>query len=123
MTMQRETMHDREASRTESWKRQRYVRPDVDIFSTDSEVLLLADVPGVPQEDLDLRIEGNELVIEGKAAGREESESRLPWGYYRRFRLSSAVERDRIQAKLEGGVLRITLGKVGAGRAKKVEIE
>lgn len=103
--------------------RRRYAKPAVDIYSSASQVVLLADVPGVTKESLDVRLEGDELVLEGAAAGRAEAESRLPWGYYRRFRLSSAIEREAVHARLENGVVRIELGKVGAGGARRVEVE
>jgi HSP20 family protein len=85
--------------------------------------VVLADVPGVRREDLDVRIAGDELLIDASVAGREEAESRLPWGYERRFRISSTIDRERIRAKLEDGVLRVELGKVGAGEARHVDVD
>lgn len=101
----------------------RYVRPAVDIHSTDSEVVLLADVPGVRKSELVVEVEGDYLAIEGRVAGRRERESALPWGYHRRFRLSPGIDRDRIKARLEDGVLRVRLSKVGRADSKRVEIE
>jgi len=104
-------------------RRRRYARPPVDIFSTDSEMVVLADMPGVAKADLDVTLEGDELVIEAPAAGRADEESGLPWGYYRRFKLRTPFERDRILARLEAGVLEIRLPKSQSQRAKKVTIE
>lgn len=104
-------------------RRRRYVRPAVDIYSTGSEMVVLADMPGVKKGDLEIIVDGDELVIEGSVAGREREESALPWGYHRRFKLRTAFDRDGIRAELEGGILRITLPKVAGGRARKVEIE
>ena len=104
-------------------RRRRYARPAADIFSTDSEMVVLADMPGVARDDLDVTLDGDELVIEAPAAGRAEEESGLPWGYYRRFKLRTPFERDRIRARIEGGVLEITLPKERSQRAQKVTIE
>lgn len=103
--------------------RHRYVRPDVDIYSTAEAVVLMVDMPGVTKEDLEVGIEGNELVIDGRVTERIEGESRLPWGYYRRFRLSSAIDREGVHAKLNDGVLRIELAKAGTGPVRKVDVE
>ncbi len=103
-------------------RRIRYVRPPVDIYSTDSEMVVLADLPGVRKSDLEVTVERDELIIEAEAAGRRDDESALPWGYYRRFKLKTAFDRDRIAAKLEGGILRIALPKAPSEQARKVEV-
>lgn len=110
-------------SREQRTRSLRYVRPAVDIHTTDSEVIVVADLPGVRKNELVVTVEGSHLVIDGRVAGRRERESALPWGYSRRFRLSPNVDRDRISAGLENGVLSIRLGKVSAEGPRRVEIE
>lgn len=104
-------------------RRRRYTRPPVDIYSTDTEMVVLADMPGVEKGDLQVRLEQEELVIEGPAAGRREEESGLAWGYVRRFKLRTPFDHDRIKAHLENGVLEVTLPKLETDLAKKIEIE
>jgi HSP20 family protein len=104
-------------------RRRRYVRPPVDIYSTASEMVVLADMPGVQKTDLDVTVERDELVIEARATGRADQESSLPWGYYRRFRLKTAFDRDRISAALENGIVRITLPKAASEQARKVSVD
>ncbi|UCC82369.1 MAG: Hsp20/alpha crystallin family protein [Gemmatimonadota bacterium] len=104
-------------------RRRRYVRPPVDIYSTASEMVVVADMPGVQKGDLDITVERDELVIEAKAARRAAEESTLPWGYYRRFRLKTAFDRERISAGLEDGIVRITLPKAASEQARKVEVD
>jgi HSP20 family protein len=104
-------------------RRRRYVRPLVDIYSTGSEMVVLADLPGVQKDAVDVTVERDELVIEAKAAGRAEQESTLPWGYYRRFRLKTAFDRERIAAALENGILRISLPKAASEQARKVSVD
>jgi HSP20 family protein len=95
----------------------------VDITATDSEVVVIADLPGVQKADLGITIDRDELVIEAPVAGRADRESSLPWGFYRRFRLRTLVDRDRIGAHLEGGVARVVLPKSAAEKAKKVAVD
>jgi HSP20 family molecular chaperone IbpA len=104
-------------------RRRNYTRPAVDIYSTDSEMVVLADMPGVQKDDLELTLEKEELVIEGRAAGREEAESALPWGYHRRFRLRTNFDRDRIRAGIRGGVLRVVLPKAAGERPQSVPVD
>jgi HSP20 family protein len=113
------TTEEREA-RT---RRRRYVRPPVDIYSTATEMVVVADMPGVRKGEVDVTLDRDELVIEARAAGRAEEESTLPWGYYRRFRLKTAFERDRISAGMEGGILRVTLPKAASEQTRKVKVD
>lgn len=104
-------------------RRSRYVRPDVDVYSTETEMVVLADMPGVQKQDVEVSIQRDELVIEAPAAGRKEEESSLPWGYYRRFKLRTDFDRERIHGHLEEGILRITLPKAISERSRKVSVD
>jgi HSP20 family molecular chaperone IbpA len=105
------------------FRRRNFVRPAVDIYSTDKEMVVLADMPGVHKTDIDITIDHDDLVIEVPVAGRADAESSLPWGYYRRFRLRTNFERDHINANLEGGILTITLPKAASEQTKKVSVD
>lgn len=111
-----------DADRETKARKRRFVRPPVDVYSTSAETVVVADMPGVRKADLEISVEGDDLVIEAPVAGRMERESALPWGYHRRFRLRSAFDRDRIGARYEDGILVITLPKVAA-EVKRVEID
>jgi len=104
-------------------KRKNYARPAVDIYATDSEMVVLADMPGVQKGDLEITLEKDELIIQGKVAGRAAAESTLPWGYHRRFRLRTDFDRNRIKAGLRGGVLRVVLPKAASEQAQKVAVD
>jgi HSP20 family protein len=95
----------------------------VDIYSTESEMIVLADMPGVRKGDLEITLERDELTIEGKIAGRGEAESALPRGYHRRFRLRTAFDRERIRASLEEGILRVTLPKAATEQPRKIAVD
>ena len=109
--------------REASFRRRNFVRPAVDIYSTETDMVVLADLPGVSKSDIDITIDRDDLVIEVPVAGRADSESSLPWGYYRRFRLRTNFERDLINANLEGGILTVTLPKAASEQTKKVSVE
>ncbi|NIR44062.1 MAG: Hsp20/alpha crystallin family protein [Gemmatimonadetes bacterium] len=109
--------------RAEHFRRRNFVRPNVDIYSTESDMVVVGDLPGVHKSDLDITIERDDLVIEAPVAGRAEAESALPWGYYRRFRLRTNFDRDRISAHMEGGVLTVTLPKAASEKTRKVSVE
>ncbi len=104
-------------------RRRHYARPAVDIYSTESEMVVLADMPGVRKGDLEITLERDELTIEGKIAGRREAESTLPWGYHRRFKLRTAFDREHIRAGLEEGILRVTLPKAATEQARKIAVD
>jgi HSP20 family protein len=127
--MTRDELHDVDPDptpgeeRESRMRRRNYVRPEVDIYSTDSEMVVTADVPGVGKKDLNVTLDRDELVIEAVAAGRADDESSLPWGYYRRFRLRTSFDRDAITAHVEGGILEITLPKAASEQPKSVTVD
>jgi HSP20 family molecular chaperone IbpA len=104
------------------YRRRNFVRPPVDIYSTDTEMVILADMPGLEKSRLDVTLERDELVIEGKISEREREESSLPWGYHRRFRLRTDFDRNAIHAKLKAGILHLTLPKAASAKPQKVVI-
>jgi HSP20 family molecular chaperone IbpA len=104
-------------------RRRRYARPPVDIYSSEEEMVVLADVPGVRKGDVNVALDGDELVIEAPVSGRQQEESALPWGYYRRFKLRTAFDREGIRAHLEGGILQVTLPKAVTERSQTIPVD
>ena len=106
----------------------RVFEPEVDIFETEEAITVLADMPGVEADGLDIDLRDNLLTITGNVkttAGENErvlSREYEPGSFYRQFRLSNAVDQNRIDAALNDGVLRLTLPKAEAHRPRKVEI-
>jgi len=102
--------------------------PRVDIFETDAAINVFADMPGVEPAGLDIDLRDNLLTITGTVKKPEiTGEHRLLQEYetgsfYRQFRLSNAVDQNRIDAVLKHGVLRLTLPKAEAHRPRKVDI-
>ncbi len=104
----------------------RSARPAADIYETADAVEMMIDLPGVSQEDLSLRLDGSELLLEGKVRqrpGEPSGESRLPDSYRRLFALSDAIDRGGISARLRDGVLHLHLEKSEQVKARSIPIE
>jgi HSP20 family molecular chaperone IbpA len=102
--------------------------PDVDIFETETAITLLADLPGVRPEDLNIDLRDNTLTISGEifpVEGGEEEDILIEYEtgkYYRQFTLSEVIAQDKIDAKLTDGVLRLTLPKVEKAMPRKITV-
>ena len=104
-----------------------YFTPAVDICETDKELMILADMPGIKSDGLDIELKEGILSIEGKApASIQPGEVLLSeyrkGGYFRRFRMTDAVDASKISASLSNGVLKVTLPKHEKAVPKKIPI-
>ena len=115
--------------REESTRPGVYFLPPVDIFETRDELILLADMPGVPPDGLDVNLEGDELTVSATVRP-EDYEGLKPLhveygvgGYYRRFKLGEAVDRERIQAQLKNGSLLLRLPKSARARVRRITVQ
>jgi HSP20 family protein len=103
--------------------------PEVDIFETEHEITLLADMPGVGANDVNIDLKDGILTLAGDVKpweGAEESGVLVEFEigkYYRRFTLSDAIDQDNIGAKLEDGVLRLTLPKARKAIPRQIAVE
>ena len=107
---------------------QRAVLPSVDVFEDASGITLLADMPGVPKEQLELKIEGDALLIEGGVQpltpeGLEAvyAEVRVP-RYRRSFTLSRELDTARIEANLKDGVLTLRIPKQAHAQPRRIAV-
>jgi HSP20 family molecular chaperone IbpA len=103
--------------------------PRVDVLEDESGITLLADLPGVPREQLELKVEGETLLIEGTVAafapeGLEAvyAEVRLP-RYRRAFTLSRELDSSAIQAQLRDGVLNLRIPKQAHAQPRRIEVQ
>jgi len=102
--------------------------PDVDIFETDKSITLLADMPGVKTKDLCIDLRDNILTLSGDVApfeGPDENDVSIEYEigkYHRQFTLSEVIDQGNIDARLQDGVLRLTLPKVEKAAPKKIEV-
>lgn len=102
--------------------------PDVDIFETDSEISLLADMPGVAADSVNVDLRNGVLTLTGNAKpweGPDESDVLVEFEigkYYRQFHLSDTIDQSNIDAKLEDGVLRLTLPKAEKAIPRQIAV-
>ena len=102
--------------------------PRVDIMETEEELLLLADLPGVKSEDMDVRFDNGELIIDGRCAPRHEGANYLLAEYgvgdfYRAFSISERIDWQKISAELKNGVLTVHLPKAETAKPKKITVK
>ena len=102
--------------------------PNVDIFESEKEIVLLADVPGVKAEDMGIDLKDNVLTLTGevKGGGTTYGEDVLTeyqvGSYYRQFTLTEIIDQARINAALKDGVLRLSLPKVERALPRKIMV-
>jgi HSP20 family protein len=103
--------------------------PNVDIFETDTELVLLADMPGVKAGDLSIDLRDDTLTLAGDVQPDQkpgESEISIEYEvgkYYRQFSLSEIIDQAKIDAQLKDGVLRLTLPKVEKATPRKIAVQ
>jgi len=103
--------------------------PAVDIFETEKEITLLADMPGVKAENLSIDLRDNTLTLSADIApvddtGEEDILKEYETGrYYRQFTLGELINQANIDAKLNDGVLRLSLPKVEKATPKKISVK
>ncbi len=104
----------------------RVLTPAVDIFESDDTLTLVADMPGVEKENLDINLEQGVLTISAEMdieqRGQQLFREFTPAGYYRQFRLSEHIDAEKTQAELKHGVLTLQLPKAESAKPKKIAI-
>lgn len=104
-------------------------RPRVDIYETEKGLVLLADVPGVKSEDIQIGLDRRELTLRAPVAdvvpeGLSPLHREYAIGdYERRFQLSGDFDTDAIEARYTDGVLRLTIPTAPQAQARRIEIK
>ena len=105
---------------------ERYVAPPVDIYETRDGLVVLADLPGVAQEALEVRVENNMLTMRGHARhgvpGEVTYQEYELVNFFRQFELSDKVDQGRITADLKCGVLALNLPKAEEAKPRQIEV-
>jgi len=103
--------------------------PAVDIFETEKEITLLADMPGVQAGDLNIDLRENVLTLDSDVKSPEGADEvdvireYRTGKYYRQFTLSQVIDQAKIDAELKDGVLRLRLPKVEAATPRKIAVK
>lgn len=103
--------------------------PAVDIYETENEVVLTAEIPGIEEKDIEIKVEDNTLTLKGERKfekeTKEENYHRIERAYgsfFRSFTLPTYVDQDKIEAEHENGILKIRMPKRAELKPKKVKI-
>lgn len=104
--------------------------PAVDIFESENDITLLADMPGVRAENLVIDLRERVLTLEGRVDAPARADEQEVVSEYvdtgtflRQFTLSDTIDQARIDAVLADGVLRLTLPKVEAARPRQIKVK
>ena len=102
--------------------------PAVDIFEDAGGITLLADMPGVSKDRLDVKLDGDTLSVEGRVELHGLTEMRALWAevnvprFRRTFTLSRELDVSRIEANLKDGVLTLRVPKQAHAQARRIEV-
>ncbi|MDR2892344.1 MAG: Hsp20/alpha crystallin family protein [Deltaproteobacteria bacterium] len=99
--------------------------PQVNVFENDDGYIVDFCVPGIPIDDIELVLTARNLIIKGERKspeGRYFRQERLAGSFQRALSLNVPVDLDRVNAKNENGILRVTLPKAELVRPRKINI-
>ena len=102
--------------------------PRFDILEMNDELILYGDLPGVTRDDLEIRFEQGELIIDAHVAPRH-GDREFVYGEYgignfhRSFAISETIDVEKISAELHNGVLTLHLPKVAMARSRKILVK
>lgn len=109
--------------------REDYRIPPVDIYETPDSLVLMADMPGVGEQGIEVSVEEDTLSIVGRVNTPQPASAAAlhtefePAPFRRAFTLSRDLKRDAIEGKIQNGVLRITLAKAEEAKVRKIPIK
>lgn len=113
----------------EPTKPERYFVPAVDIYETDEAVTVLADMPGVAKDGVEIALENDTLTIRGIKASNGGADERLllkefeSGHYHRRFTITEIIDQAKIEATMADGVLTLKLPKVEPAKPRKITVQ
>jgi len=118
-----------EVTRAERTRDRRAYLPNVDIVETADELLVLADMPGVKAEEIDIQYEQGELTIHGKVEPRQDERATSylmrEYGvgdFYRTFKVGEGIDADKIHAAVKDGVMELHLPKSERLKPRKIAV-
>src|SRR5262245_27208662 len=117
------TWRNDESSATTTWS------PAVDIFETEGEIVVKAELPGMERKDITLNLERNVLTLKGERRFEKETKDenyhrieRSYGGFSRTFSIPATVAEEKIHAEYKEGVLKIVLPKKEQAKPKQIRI-
>jgi len=107
---------------------EQYVTPEVNILESADGYVLEADMPGVSKDGLEITLEGNEIMITGRRSVEPESgvaifRERQPADFRRVFELDPAIDTGKVSARMDQGVLTLTLPKSERVKPRRITVD
>ncbi len=105
------------------------LRPPVDVYEDATGITLYADLPGVPRDKLELRVDGDQLTLEADVVlpvpqGMQASYAEVQLSRYRRaFTLSKELDAEKVSAELANGVLKLRIPKAEHAQPRKIQVQ
>jgi len=121
--MSNQQMMNKEQQNMENQQQSKPVRrysPMVDIYETDQQLTLQAELPGVSEQDLRIEVERGVLTLEAEQAASEANVHKV---WYRQFKLSDRIDADAGEAGLKDGILTLNLPKREEAQPKKITVK
>ena len=106
---------------TDFFGRSRAMEFPVDLYGDDDSYYLVAELPGFSKKDIDIKLENTVLTIEAKHESKDESERLNQWS--RAMSVPSDIDAEKVGAKLENGILYVTLPKAEEKKSKVIRIK
>lgn len=106
---------------------EQFIRPPVDIYETPEGLVLVADLPGVQRENLDVQVKDSVLSITARTGAAMPGT--MVWreyalaSFFREFQIGAEIDQDDIAAELRNGVLTLTLRKAPRALPRKIEVQ
>jgi HSP20 family protein len=122
-------VQDKDRAQVERTRSTNVYTPDVDILEKDDSIIVLADIPGVSESGVDITLEKDVLSIYAKVEPEVPEKHQLlraEYGigdYQRSFTISNEIDREKIDATVKNGVLRIVLPKAKAVQTRKITVQ
>ena len=107
-----------QAARSPEW-------PTFDVEDTDDEVILTADLPGVTEDDLEVTVEGQQLIVRGERKPKDGNylrRARFHGAFVRTFRLGDTYDPDRVSAHIANGELTVRLEKASKAKRRRIKL-
>lgn len=101
--------------------------PRTNISETDDAYVFSLEMPGLTREDIEVNLEGDTLVVKGRKETKQEEKGALRREYHstsfeRTFSVGEGIDREKVKAKMENGVLTVTLPKAAERLGRKIDV-
>ena len=122
-------LQEKEQAQVERTRSTTVYTPDVDILEKEDGIIVFADMPGADEKSVDITLEKDVLSIYARVEPEVPEKHQLlhaEYGmgdYQRSFTISNEIDRDRIEARVKNGVLRLVLPKAPAAKTRKIAIQ